>query len=108
MKNAQIRNLIVLLSPIIILIFGNITARIFTYLLGKWTWIAYFLVYWTMLFIFIKFTGQRVDQLSWFRKSQGSRFWVFLALVMGLISFPALLIPNFNVIQSVPLVIVLC
>lgn len=108
MIKTQSRIWIVLLSPVIILIIGNITARLFANLLGNWAWIGYFLVYWTMLFIFMTFTGKRVDQLLWFRKSQGSRLWVFLALVMGLISFPALFIPNFHVIQSVSPVIVLC
>jgi len=108
MTKNQIRFFIVLLSPIIILIIGNATAHIFVSLLGKWAWLGYFVVYWSMLYIFMTLTGKRVDQLSWFQKSQGSRLWIFLALVMGLISFPALLIPNFSVIQSVTLVIALC
>jgi len=108
MTKHQTRFLIVLLSPIIVLIIGNVTAHLFVNLLGKWAWLGYFVVYWTILLIFITLTGKRVDQLSWFRKSQGSRLWILLALAMGLISFPALLIPNFNVIQSVSLVIALC
>lgn len=108
MTKNQIRILIVLLSPIIILIIGNVTAHIFVNLLGKWAWLGYFVVYWTLLFIFMTFTGKRVDQLSWFQKSQGSRLWILLALVTGFISFPALLIPNLNVIQSVSLVMALC
>jgi membrane protease YdiL (CAAX protease family) len=107
-NKSKIRIWIVLLSPIIIMILGNIAARLFTNFLGKWAWIGYFLVYWAMLFIFMRFSGKRKDQLSWFRKPKGSILWVFLALVIGMISFPALFIPNFNVIQSVSLVVALC
>jgi membrane protease YdiL (CAAX protease family) len=108
MTKNQLRTPIILLSPILILTIGNVAAHIFVNLLGKWAWIGYFMVYWAMLIIIIILTGKRVDQLSWFQKSQGSRLWVIPALVMGLIAFPALLIPNFEVIQSAPLAIALC
>jgi len=105
MKKTQTRKLIVLLSPIFIIIIGNLAARLFTNLLGKWAWTGYFPVYWSMLFLFIHYAGKRENQQSWFQISKGSRWWALLAVGIGLLSFPMLLIPNIHVMRSVPLVI---
>ena len=102
------RTLIVLMSPIIILIFGNFAARLFIDLLGKWAWIGYFPVYWGLLLLFIAYTGKRENQKLWFLKPQGSRWWLVFALAIGLLSFPALLIPNIHVMNSVLLVLGWC
>jgi membrane protease YdiL (CAAX protease family) len=107
MNKTRIRIWIVFISPLIILITGNIAARLFTVLLGKWAWIGYFLVYWTMIAIFMAFAGQRDRQKQWFRRSRGSRWWTLPAIAIGLIPFPVLLIPNINVFSSLPLAIAL-
>jgi membrane protease YdiL (CAAX protease family) len=102
------RTWIVLISPILIIILGNLAARLFSNQLGKWAWTGYFPVYWGMLFLFIAFTGKKENRLLWFRKAQGSRWWTLLAIGIGLTSFPALLIPNVQVIHSLLLVIAWC
>jgi membrane protease YdiL (CAAX protease family) len=108
MNKTHTRKLIVLLSPLFIIIIGNLAARFFTDLLGKWAWTGYFPVYWSMLFLFIHFAGKRENQQSWFQISKGSRWWALLAVGIGLLSFPMLLIPNIHVMHSVPLVIAWC
>ena len=97
-----------MVSPIIILILGNLTAKLFYNALGKWAWIGYFPVYWFMLFLFMFFAGNKESQRLWFRKSQGSYWWAILAIGIGVISFPMLLIPNINVMHSILLVIGWC
>jgi membrane protease YdiL (CAAX protease family) len=101
MNKRNTSTLIVVVSPIIIMIIGNLAARMFLNLLGQWAWIGYFPVYWCMLFLFAFFGGKRENQQIWFRKSMGSRWWTLLAIGIGLMSFPALLIPNIQVMNSV-------
>ena len=105
MHKISTRGWINLVSPIIILIIGNLAAKLFYNALGKWAWIGYFPVYWSMLFLLIYFSGNNENRLLWFRKSQGSRWWAILAIGIGIISFPMLLIPNIHVMHSVLLVI---
>jgi membrane protease YdiL (CAAX protease family) len=104
MNKTKLSTSIILASPVIIMIVGNISARIFVNLMGKWAWIGYFSVYWSMCFLFIFFAGNREDQRFWFQKSSGSRWWIILAVGIGLISFPTLLLPNIHVMNSVILV----
>jgi uncharacterized protein len=104
MNKTQTKKLIVLLSPLFIIIIGNIAARLFANLLGKWAWTGYFPVYWSMLFLFMAFTGKSENQKSWFQKSRGNNWWVLLAAGIGLISFPALLLPNVQVMHPLSLV----
>jgi membrane protease YdiL (CAAX protease family) len=108
MNKSRTKTWIVLLSPIFILLIGNLAARLFRGLLGNWAWAGYFPVYWSLLFVFMYFTGKREHQHFWFQKSQGNRWWILLAIGIGLISFPVLLIPNINVLNSVTLVFIWC
>ena len=50
--------------------------------------------------------GDKHSFRYWFRKSEGSRWWAVLAIGMGLIAFPLLLIPNLPLIDSMPLVLI--
>jgi membrane protease YdiL (CAAX protease family) len=102
----QVNNWIALLSPIIIIAFGHLVARFSNGLLGKWAWIGYFPVYWGMLLFFIFFFNDKKNPLLWFKKSQGSYWWFLLAIGIGLISFPALFIPNYKVMQSFSLILI--
>lgn len=104
----KIRTWIVLISPVFIIILGNFAARLFIDLLGNWAWIGYFTVYWGLLLLFIAYAGKWENQKLWFRKPQGSRWWSVFAVAIGFISFPALLIPNIHVMNSVFLVLCWC
>ncbi len=42
----------------------------------------------------------------WLGKPKGSIFWLILAIVLGLVSFPLLLIPNAALLSNLPLVFV--
>jgi len=105
MNKISTRRLIILTSPIFVLIFGNLAAKLFHNALGKWAWLGYFPVYWSMLFLLMYLAGNKENQRLWFRKSQGSYWWAILAIGIGIISFPMLLIPNIHMMHSVMLVI---
>jgi membrane protease YdiL (CAAX protease family) len=104
MSKSQKSVLIILASPIIIMIIGNLSARFFLNKLGNWAWAGYFPVYWSMLVLFIFFTGKHENHRGWFIKSAGSSWWIVLAICIGLISFPALFFPNMHVMHSFYLV----
>jgi membrane protease YdiL (CAAX protease family) len=100
----QIHKWIALLSPVLIIAIGHLVARLSNGLFGQWAWIGYFPIYWGMLLFFIFILNENTP-LSWFKKSQGSYWLTLLAIGIGLISFPALLIPNFKVMNSVSFII---
>jgi membrane protease YdiL (CAAX protease family) len=102
----QANNWIALLSPIIIIAFGHIVARFSNGLLGQWAWIGYFPVYWGMLLFFIFIFNDKKNPFLLFKRSQGSYWWFLLAIGIGLISFPALFIPNYKVMQSFSLILI--
>ena len=93
------------MSPVIVLILGNLASRFFSHALGKWAWLGYFPVYWSILFLLMFFIGNKENQRLWFSKSQGSLWWAILAIGIGIISFPMFLIPNIHMMHSVILVI---
>jgi uncharacterized protein len=99
------RMFLILASPIVVVLLGHFAARLSLYLLGDWAWVGSSLVYWGSLVAVIWYMGDREMIRRWFQKSQGSRWWLVLALVMGLMAFPLLFIPNFRVMNSVPLVV---
>ena len=94
-----------ILSPIFIIAIGHLAARLSKDLLDQWAWIGYFPAYWGMLLFFIFILNEKKNPLLWFKKSQGSYWWTILAIGIGLISFPALLIPNYKVMQSISLLV---
>jgi uncharacterized protein len=97
-------NRIALISPVFVIVIGHLAARFSHELLGKWAWAGYFPVYWGILLLII-FIFNDKNPLVWFKKSQGSYWWYFPAIAIGLISFPVLFIPNYKVMHSVTLVL---
>ncbi len=96
---------LVIVSPILVVIVGHFAARLFYYLFEDWAWVGSSLVYWGSMILTIWLLGNKQSITLWFSKSQGSRWWILLALAMGLISFPLLLFPNLHVMKPISLVI---
>ena len=98
------RRLMVLASPIIVIFIGFITAITFSRFIQEWAWVPLTIVYWSTLGICIySFKGnKRIN--DWLKKSQPSRLFVILSLVLGM--FPlSILILNYQLFDSVLLVI---
>jgi uncharacterized protein len=104
----QILKIIVWITPFLIVLIGNIAARISSRLLGNWAWTGYFPIYWGMIMLVLIFAGKKENQRSWFQKSQGSRWWRLLAAITGIISFPLFFFPNLHLLNSFALVAALC
>jgi CAAX protease family protein len=99
------RKFLVLVSPIIVVFIGYFAARLFYSLFGDWAWLGSSLTYWGSIILMIWLLGDGQSIRNWFSKSQGSRWWILLALAMGLISFPLLFFPNIQVLKPIGLVI---
>ena len=88
-------NRTVLLSPIVVLVFGNLTARISGRMLGVWWWIPVLLVYWLTLAIIMAFAGGWSAFRRWLRPSQGAWGWRLLSFVTTALFLPVFLL-NFR------------
>ena len=99
------RRFLILASPVVVVIIGHFAARFFLYLFDEWAWLGSSLVYWGSMALIIWFLGDKQSFMHWFGKSQGSKWWIMLALAMGLISFPLLFFPNIQVLKPIGLVI---
>jgi membrane protease YdiL (CAAX protease family) len=99
------RSLLVFASPIFVIIIGHFAARFFYYLFNDGAWLGSSLIYWGSMILIIWLFGGRQSLTRWFSQSQGSKWWILLALGMGLISFPLLLFPNLHVMKPIGLVI---
>jgi len=78
----------VLLSPIVVLVFGNVTARISGRLLGVWSWIPVMLVYWITLALIMAFAGGWSAFWRWLRPSQGAWGWRLLSFATAVLFIP--------------------
>lgn len=101
----RVHRLLVLATPILVLTIGHFAARLSQVLLGEWAWIGSSLFYWGSMALIIWFLGDRQSVRRWFGRSQGSKWWIGLALAIGLISFPLILIPNIQALRPTGLVV---
>jgi hypothetical protein len=95
----------VLVSPIVVDLVGHFAARLFHSLFGDWAWLGSSLTYWGTMVLIIWFLGDKQSMSRWFARSQGSKWWLLLALAIGLISFPLLSFPNIHVMKPISLVV---
>lgn len=99
------RQYLILVSPILVVVIGHFSARLFHHLFGDWAWVGSSLVYWGSMLAMIWILKDRSSPEMWFGRSQGSKWWILLALVIGLIAFPLLFFPNIQVLTPIGLVV---
>jgi uncharacterized protein len=99
------RQYLILASPILVVLIGHFAARFFLYLFGNWAWLGSSLVYWGSMIALIWFLRDRSSPRQWVARSQCSKWWIVLALAIGLISFPLLFFPNIHVMKPVGLIV---
>src|SRR5688572_17944600 len=96
------RQRLILLSPLAVIAIGNITARLTGSVLGVWAWIPLTLSLWTMFAVLIAWGGGREAILKWSRAPRGAWCWSALAIGVGLVPLPILLL-NWTLIDSLGL-----
>ena len=102
--SAAYRTRFILVSPVLVVVLGHFAAQLFTGFLGRWAWVGVFPVYWGSMLGIVAVCGGAARLGSWFSRPRGSRWWLVLAIAVGLIAFPLLLLPNIQVMTSLPLV----
>lgn len=81
-----------ILSPLFVLGLGHVVARIAIRSTGDWAWVPVLLVYWCTVGSFIVW-GKEPDALRrWLGPARGDRRWTVLAVLVGLIPLPILLL----------------
>lgn len=86
------RQCFVLLSPLAILAVGHLTARFAGATLGVWVWIPLNLVLWAMFAFFIAWGGGGGALRRWLGPARGAWGWKVLAIAVGLIPLPLMLL----------------
>lgn len=90
-----------LLSPVLIILLGYLTARIAGIWLGLWAWVPLALVYWGAQGYLIWRYG---DRRRWLARGDGGRGWVIGTVIVGLIPL-SILILNYKLLAD-PVVLI--
>ncbi|WP_100402618.1 CPBP family intramembrane glutamic endopeptidase [Bacillus sp. FJAT-42315] len=94
----------ILVSPIVIILLGFITATIWSKVIDEWAWVPLAIVYWSLLGICIKYFKGNKQIKDWLKKPKSSRFIVFFTLILGL--FPiSVIMMNYEIFNSIWLVV---
>lgn len=99
------RNWFVLISPLLIIIIGQMSIRLFSALLGRWAWVGVEFVYWGSMILVTAALVDRRRVKAWFARPHDGRWWIVAAVALGFISFPFLLDPQFRIMISLPLIL---
>jgi membrane protease YdiL (CAAX protease family) len=102
--NQRLRDIVILISPIIILVLCNLVARLSAFLLKEWAWTSVAIFYWSLLATLTLITTRKDEIKNWFQKSHRT-IWIIILILLGLSPFPILFIPNYNLLNSVNLII---
>ncbi|OZI12008.1 hypothetical protein CEW92_08575 [Bacillaceae bacterium SAS-127] len=94
----------ILVSPIVVILLGFITATICSKVIDEWAWVPLAIVYWSSLGLCIKYFKGHKQIKDWLKKPQSSKFIVFFTLILGL--FPmSVIMMNYEIFNSIWLVV---
>lgn len=98
------KNRMAVISPVIVIIIGLLTALVFYQMIHEWAFIPLAIVYWGVTFA-ISWFHKGKDWRSILGRPTGGRLWPVLCVIVGFIPAPILLL-NLHLFKS-PLVIFL-
>ena len=88
----------ILMSPVFVLVAGQLTIRLLAPVWGEWSWVPFSILYYLLLGILISISGGMKQVRQWLCSSQGHRAWAILAcLVPALMTLP-IFIPNWRLL----------
>lgn len=82
-EKLQLSKRFILLSPLITIGIGHLTAQIAGVWLGAWAWLPLTIVFWATMAFFIAQGGGREAVSRWLSRPRGSWGWLLLAVVVG-------------------------
>lgn len=85
---------LVLLSPFLVIFFGQLAARTVGPTIGVWSWIPLNIGYWTTVALLIAWGGGRQAILRWLHPSQGNWLWPSLAITIAVVPTMPMLFPD--------------
>lgn len=97
--NDPFKKRLLLLSPVVVIAVGHLTAQVAGRWLGVWAWAPLELVYWTMLALLIMWGGGVAAIRRWLGKPKGGWGWSLLSVVIGFIPV-WLLLQNWQLLAS--------
>jgi len=97
------RRRFVLLSPLVVIGLGHLTARLCSPYIGAWAWIPLMIVYWLAMAIVIYLSGGLGQVFAAYKINSGWQWW-FLGVVIGLLPWPNLLL-HYDLLHNIRLVI---
>jgi uncharacterized protein len=98
-SNSTLRRRLSLLSPLAVIAVGHLTARLAGATLGARVWLPLTLVLWSLFGLLIAWGGGREAVRRWAGAPHGSWGWSALAVGIGLIPLPILLL-NWTLFES--------
>jgi membrane protease YdiL (CAAX protease family) len=88
------RQSLVLLSPFLVILLGQLAARTLGPAIGVWSWIPLNIGYWIAIILVIKWGGGRQAILKWLRPSKGGWLWPMLAILVAVVPTIPMLFPD--------------
>ncbi|MFP7413840.1 CPBP family intramembrane glutamic endopeptidase [Priestia filamentosa] len=104
LESSKRKKVIILLSPIIVILLGFITATGFSRFIDGWAWIPLAIVYWSSLGFCIGYFKENKQVKDWLKKPENSILPIILSLLLGM--FPlSILIINYKLFDSIVLIV---
>lgn len=98
------KKLIILISPLVIITLGSITAFTFSCFINEWAWIPLAIVYWLLTGICIVFFKGTKQIQDWFLPSKFTRASNIVSMLLGMIPL-SILAMNYHLFDSALLII---
>ena len=90
----DMRRKLILLSPFVVILLGQLAARTLGPIIGIWSWVPLNIGYWTTIILLIKWGGGHQATLKWLRPSEGHWLWPVLAIVIAVAPTVPMLFPD--------------
>ena len=91
---ASWRRFLTLVSPLLVIAFGHLVARLAVPSLGAWAWVPVSFTYWALMGLFIGLSAGPAVFRNWLRPSRGSWCWRALPLLIPVLFVPVVFLPN--------------